>query len=56
MAPAHHDDLIDHDEHFCGHCLTPQDRWAVRCYRCDASFQGAGRYHLLSGRPNLQSL
>ena len=55
MAPTIHDDLMNYDEHFCGHCLTLQDRWAVRCYRCDASFQGAGRYCLISGRPNVDA-
>ena len=55
MASTIHDDFMNSDEHFCGHCLTAQDRWAVRCYRCDASFQGAGRYCLITGRPNLDA-
>ncbi len=56
MSPANCNDWIDEDEFYCAHCLTELDRWATRCYRCNASFHGADRFHLLSGKPNISSV
>ena len=56
MSPAMHDDATHGDEHFCAHCLTELDRWSVRCYRCDACFQGRGRHGLVPGRPDIASV
>ncbi len=55
MSPATHEDW-NHEDFFCAHCLTQLDRWARRCYCCDASFHGAGRFDLLSGVPCMASV
>ena len=52
MSPMTRDEIFE-DEHFCNHCLTELDRWAARCFRCDASFHGTHRHHLVSGRPDM---
>ena len=56
MSPIHRDDWDNENEFFCARCLTSLERRTVRCYRCDASFEGAGRYNLLSGRSHAASL
>ncbi len=56
MSPIDCHGWNNEDELYCAHCLTAQERWTVRCYRCDASFHGAGRFDLLSGRPHPASL
>jgi hypothetical protein len=56
MSPVTHEDWSHEDEHFCAHCLTELDRWSVRCYRCDASFRGAGCHSLVAGRPDIASV
>ena len=56
MSPINRQDWGNEDEFYCARCLTEQERRTVRCYRCDASFEGAGRYDLLSGRPHTASL
>lgn len=53
MSPAIHDAWTYEDEFFCAHCLTELDCYAARCYRCDASFHGSGRFDLVSGKPHL---
>ncbi len=56
MSPVTRDDWSHDDERFCAHCLTELDRWAVRCYRCDASFHGARRLDLRAGKPDIESV
>ena len=56
MSPVTCHDWNEEDEYYCAHCLTEQDRWETRCYRCDASFRGAGRYDKLSGKPHIESV
>ena len=56
MSPINCHDWDGEDEFYCARCLTSQERRTIRCYRCDTSFEGAGRYILLSGRPYTASL
>jgi hypothetical protein len=50
------DDWNFEEEHHCAHCLTELDRWDTRCYRCNATFHGEGRFDLVAGQPHIASL
>ena len=57
MTTANHfDDWDATEDHHCVHCLTELDAWATRCHRCNASFHGASRHDLVSGRPDFDSV